>query len=394
VLGNSLTKYDRSMDGLFPLYASRGAGAYVWDVDGNRYIDYVLGYGTVILGHADADVNRAAAAELSSGVNLSPLWRPKQVELAEMLTSIVPGAELAFMMRTGSDATTGALRLARVFTGRQKVVRWGYNGWHDWCAGSSEGIPDSTRDDTLTFDYNDPVGVRSLFDKEPDRIACVLMMPFELEAPQADFLHVVRRIAHDHGALFILDDMRAGFRMALGGSQEYFGVQADLATFSKALANGYPISAITGRADIMRCMRRTQMVSTYFANSAEMAAAVATITKLRDSDAIAHVWRIGEQLQDGLRALSREFDVPMEVLGYPPCPWLRFSAADDVVRSATKVAFYKEVTARGVLFHPDHHWFVSASHTSDDIADTLEACRHGLRAAMDSLDRIRTGQCA
>jgi len=383
---SQIRKGDQFIEGAYPIYASYGRGAYFWDVDGNRYIDYMLGYGTVILGHADARVRDAVAQESEKGVCLSPLWRPCQVELAELLTSTIPGAEMVFLMKTGSDATSGALRLARIHTGRSKVVRWGYNGWHDWAAPRQEGIPASIRAETLTFRYNDAASLRTVFEEHPDQIACVLMMPFELEHPLPGFLQEVRDIAHEHGALFILDEMRSGFRMALGGAQEYFDVQADLATFSKAMSNGYPISAIAGRAEILHCLSRTHMASTFYANSAEMAAAMATISVLKESDAIPHIWAMGEMFQRGLSALIDEYEVQAQVVGYPPCPFLLFTAPDENEREAAKMVFYTETTRHGVLLHPNHHWYTCAAHTEDDIAQTLNACRKGFEAVRRQSD--------
>lgn len=368
---------DRFVDGAYPFYASHGHGAYVWDVDGNRYIDFILGYGPVVLGHADPRVMGAVVEELTTGTCLSPLWRPVQVELAELLVSVLPGAEMVFLMKTGSDATSGALRLARIYTGRSKVVHWGYNGWHDWTCPRLEGIPASVLAETLTFEYNDIASLHAVFEQHPDEIACVIMMPFEVDPPYPGFLAEVRDLAHDHGALFILDEMRSGFRMALGGAQQYFGVQADLATYSKAMANGYPISAIAGRRDVLQCIGRTHMASTFFANAAEMAAAVATVSILRDTDVIERVWAHGRAFQQGLSALVEEYAVPARVVGYPPSPFLEFDVVDDATRELAKTLFFTATTREGVLFHPNHHWFLSAAHTDEDIAATLQACRKG-----------------
>jgi glutamate-1-semialdehyde 2,1-aminomutase len=378
--GNSLTKYDRSLEGTFPIYGSHARGAYLWDVDGNRYIDYILGYGTVVLGHADPRVSDAVLKDLSTGNNLSPLWRPLQVEVTELLTSVIPGAEMAFLMKTGSDATSGALRLARVFTGRNKVVRWGYNGWHDWCAQNSEGIPASVKAESLTFSYNDIASLRKVFEDHPNQIACVLMMPFEVDKPGPGFLQQIKDIAHEHGALFILDELRSGFRMAIGGAQEFFGVQADLAAYGKSMSNGYAISAITGRAELLRGISRTQMVSTFYGNSAEMAAVKATISVLRESYAIPHIWQMGTAFIEGLRELTTKYNVPVEVVGFAPYPYLRFIGTNEETVKADKAAFYAETTRNGILLHPSHHWYISAAHVEEDIVQTLDACRKGFEA--------------
>ena len=388
---DQILEQDRFIDGAYPIFASHGSGAYFWDVDGNRYIDFILGYGPVVLGHADPRITDAVVHELKNGTCISPMWRPIQVELTELLTSVIPGAEMAFLLKTGSDATSAAVRLARIYTGRSKIVRWGYNGWHDWSAPRSTGIPASVRNDVLTFDYNDIDSVRSIFESNAGEIACLIMMPFEVEPPNPGFLQEVRSITHQHGALFILDEMRSGFRMALGGAQQYFGVSADLATYSKAMANGYAISALVGRADILSGLGRTHMASTYYGNSAEMAAAIATISILRDSDALERIWTVGEAFQRGLNALVQEFQLPVEVVGYPPSPFLRFTASDLAKRQAAKEAFYRETTRQGILLHPNHHWFTCASHTDEDIYRSLEACRRGFEAASHQVKRLSVG---
>lgn len=383
-VGSSISKNDRFVEAVYPLYASRAKGAYLWDVDGNRYIDYILGYGTIILGHADDRVTDAVVAELRSGNCLSPFWRSVQVELTETLTTVIPDAEMAFLMRTGSDATSGAVRLARIFTGRSKVVRWGYQGWHDWCA-PPLGVPESVQRETLTFRYNDFDSLEAVLKAHRGDVACVVMMPFELEPPRPGGLQEVRALAHHHGALFVLDEMRSGFRMALGGAQQFFEVRADIATFSKAMANGHAISAVVGRADVLSCMARTQMVSAFYTSAPEMAASMATISILRDTPALSDVWAMGRLFQDGLRAQVSEYGVSAEVQGYPPCPYLQFTYADPEVREAARIAFYSQTTNNGILLHPSHHWYVSASHTRADIEATLAVCRKGFEAARAAL---------
>ncbi len=364
----------------YPFYASHAKGAYLWDVDDNRYIDYMLGYGTIVLGHADDRVTKSVVKELEKGNNISPLWKPKQVELTKLLTSVIPNAEMAFLMKTGSDATSGALRLARAFTGRDKVARWGYNGWHDWATPCPVGVPASIQADTLKFQYNDAASLRAIFEAYPEQIACVIMMPFELEKPQPGFLEEVKTIAHEYSALFILDEMRSGFRLALGGAQEYFGIQADLATYSKAMSNGHPISAIIGRADLLSGIGRTKMTSTFFGNSAEMAAAITTITILKETDAIAHIWAMGELFEQGIKDLISEYAVPAEFVGYPPYPFIQFTLTNEAENEQVKSAFYAETSRCGALFHPNHHWYISAAHTESNIMGTFEICRKGFEA--------------
>ena len=367
----------------YPQYFQRALGAYVWDVDRNRYIDFILGYGPVVLGHADPRVLDAVVGQMSQGTCASPLWHPRQVELTELLTQVIPSAEQAYLLRTGSDATSAAVRLARIHTGRPKVVRWGYNGWHDWCAPRPDGVPGSTLADTLMFTYNDIDSLKQVLTGHPDEVACVIMMSYEHEAPEPGFLGQVKEVASAHGALFILDEMRSGFRISLGGAQEYFGVQPDLSTFSKAMSNGYPISAIVGRADVLARLGRTHMSSTFFGNPAEMAAAIATISVLRDTDALERIRRMGERFVSGLDELVRAYEVPARVVGLPVSPFLLFAGENEPGGRRRKVTFFTEALRRGVLLHPNHQWFLSAAHTDEDVEAALDACRSAFERAMD-----------
>ena len=362
----------------YPRYVDRCSGAHVWDVDGNRYIDYLLGYGPVILGHAHPDVNSAAMAELERGHCFAPLWSPRQVELAEVLCGVIPGAEAVLLLKTGSDATTAAVRLARIFTGRERVLRWGYNGWHDWSVHQAPGVPPMSRAEEFDLDDLDDLDRRMT---KSDPIACVVTMPFEYEQSRPGHLEQVRTIVHSHGALLVLDEMRSGFRLSLGGAQDYLGVRADLTTFSKAMANGYAISAVTGSAEIMAGLASTKISSTFFANPADMAAALTTIHILAETDALDRIWTFGASLIAGLREIVAEAGIPAEVVGYPPMPFLRFTHADADDSDLARLTFFSETTKRGVLLHPDHQWFVSAAHSVADLDKTLSACRRGLLAA-------------
>lgn len=375
-VANRVKNYN-SIEDVYPVYGSHAQGAYLWDVDGNRYIDFILGYGTIILGHADPRINEPVIEEIKKGNLLSPLWKPIQVELNELLTSTIPGAEMSFLMKTGSDATSGAVRLARIFTKRNKIIRWGYNGWHDWATPRTTGVPLSTQADSILFKYNDIKSIENIFKQYPDQIACILMMPFEFEPPKLGFLNEIKALANKNGALFILDEMRSGFRMALGGAQQFFDIKADLATYSKSMSNGYPISAIVGRADILEGVGKTKMTATYFCSSHEMVAAKTTISLLQNSDIISHIWRIGTLFKEGVCKLIEEYEIEAFFRGYAPFPYIEFMAKNELERQKIKEIFYTETTKHGVLFHPNHHWYICAAHSEEDIQYTLDVVKKG-----------------
>jgi len=231
------------------------------------------------------------------------------------------------------------------------------------------------------FPYNDLETVRGLFERYPDEVACVFMMPFELEPPQTGFLEGVCALSHEHGALFILDEIRSGFRFTLGGAQQFLNLKADLVTLSKAMANGYAVSCIAGRADVLNGVSSTKMTATYFSTSEAMAAALTCIRILRDEDVLDRVWFLGQRLLDGLKRVVTEVGAPATVLGYPPCPLLEFRDMEGEQNERAKVVFFSETARSGLLLHPSHHWYISGAHSVQDIDDTIEICRQALRAA-------------
>lgn len=336
-----------------------------------------MGYGTILLGHADDRVNQAVIKEIERGTCISPMWKDIQIQLGQRLKEIIPNAEQVFFMKTGSDATSGTVRLARCFTKRNIVLRWGYNGWHDWATPRPMGVPDTIQKDVYKFVYGDLRNLEKIFEEHEDQVACVIMMPFELEFPSADYLNSVKEIAHKHGALFILDEMRSGFRVAPGGAQEYFHIKADLATYSKAMANGFPISAITGRADIFKNINNTKMTATYFGSSHEMAAALKTIELVNTTDVISHIWELGEYFIEEMQKIIFNTNVRCTMLGTAPMPYMEFDYGE--LSTEKKRIFYGACAEKGVLFHPNHHWYISGAHSRQDIDETLFVCEEAFR---------------
>ena len=374
--------------GVYPTFGARGQGAYIWDVDGNRYVDWILCFGTILLGHSHPVVNAAAIREIEEGFAL-PLTRLVQTELAETLVDLIPCAEQVLFMKAGSEATSAAVRLARLATGRDRIVRLGYHGWHDWSCTRDAGIPAVVRDLTLTFAYNDLDSLRAVLEAHRNQVACVIMWPCEIDTPDPGFLQGVKEIAHEHGALFILDEIRTGFRLGLGGAQQHFGVVPDLATFGKALANGFALSVVAGRADYMWHVRESWFSSTFNTSSIDQAAALATIGELRRTDAIGHIWQIGRRLMGGLDALAQAHGVEAKAVSLPPTPYLQFTYRDPKLQEAAKEIFFSETVRRGIFFHPHHHWFVSTAHGEAELAKTLEVSAHAFGAVRRAIDTGR-----
>lgn len=375
--------------GKYPIFMNRGLGSHVWDVDGNEYIDWIVSFGPIVLGHCNPEVDNAVRKNLEQGFCFT-MVHPVQNELAKKLTQIIPCAEMVKFMTGGSDATSAAIRIARVYTGRDKVIRWGYHGWHDWCYGGAGtdrdnvvGVPEGIKKDILTFTYNDLDSLEKVFKKNKDKVACVIMQPYEAskDLPKEGFLEGVKQITHDNGAVLIYDEIRSGFRMAMGGAQEYFNVIPDMATVSKAMANGYPISAVVGKREVMQVASKTRLSATFFVNSFPMVAALATIGELERRNGIEYMWTWGKRLTQGLSDIIKDEHVKAEVIGVPPLPMVKFVDKNEAMREKLKKSFYTETTKRGVLFHPNHCWFLSLAHTEEDINRTLEVSRESMKIA-------------
>src|ERR1700749_1685214 len=279
-------------NGVAPKYIVKGKGSHVWDVDGNEYIDFNSAIGPISLGYAYPVVDQAIKQQLEDGITVS-LMHPLEVELAELVQEVIPNAEAVKIAKTGADVCSAAIRVARAFTGRTKVLCCGYHGWHDWYIGITsrdKGIPQDVKKLTNTFDYNN---IESVINSIDEDTACVILEPFIFEAPKDNFLQKLQDVCKANGTLLIFDEMWTGFRIALGGAQEYFGVTPDLAVYSKAFANGMPISLLTGRKDVMELFNESVFFFTTFGGEAlSIAAAMATISEMKEKNVQA---RLAEQ---------------------------------------------------------------------------------------------------
>jgi glutamate-1-semialdehyde aminotransferase len=373
------------VNGVAPKFAARGSGSHVWDVDGNEYIDLQMGIGPLSLGYCYEAVDRAIREQLANGITFS-LVHPLEVEVAELVSRVVPNAEMVRYSKTGCDVTSAAVRLARAYTGKNKVLSCGYHGWHDWYVAVTDrnrGVPEAVRELSYTFDYNDLAGLERSLDADT---ACVILEPVVFAAPKDDFLREVRKLCDARGALLVFDEMWTGFRLALGGAQEKFGVRADLACFSKAVANGMPLSLLTGRRDVMRLLDKDVFFFTTFGGEAlSLAAARATITELQSKDVIGHIARQGRRLRDGYNAIAKELD-----MGYTSCSGFECRSIVTFDASAgnpleLKSLLQQELIRRGILWGGFHN--VSFSHTDEDVERVLAAYRDALPAVKAAVER-------
>lgn len=363
------------VEGAAPLFLQSGKGCRVRDVDGNEYIDYVQGLLPNILGYANEEVNAAAAAQLAEGHSFS-LPHPLEVQLAERLTRLIPCAEMVRFGKNGSDATSGAVRAARAFTGRDRIACCGYHGWQDWYIGSTTrnaGVPRAVRELTHPFKYNDLPSPEKLFSEHPSEIAAVIMEPVNFVEPAPGFLADVKELTHKNGALLIFDEICSGFHFGLGGAQKFFGVTPDLACFGKAMGNGFPISCVVGRADVMYMFEEIFYSFTFAGEVAAMAAAMKVLDILENTDALARMESNGRTLQDGVNTMAREAGLGDRVhaTGRPQWSLLKFTDKNGAESPLLKNLFQQEAVKRGVLILATHN--LTAAHDGPAIHETLES---------------------
>jgi glutamate-1-semialdehyde 2,1-aminomutase len=375
----------------YPQFFARGEGSHVWDVDGNEYIDYMCAYGPIVLGHRHPAVERAAAVQSDRGDCFTgPTERI--VELAELLTSITPHADWALFAKNGTDATTYAVTVARVHTGRRVLMRakGAYHGasplWMPGTAAPEDGAHQ------VTYRYNDLESVRSAVTEADGDLAAIIVSPFRHDAghvqemPTQEFVQGIRDICDATGAVLVLDDVRAGFRLDLRGSWAPYGVRPDISAYSKAIANGYALAAVAGSDMLREAAGRIFATGSFWFSGVAMAAAVATITTMEETNAIGQMVRVGSMLRQGLAQQARAGGLRITQSGPVQLPFLSFDADDLEAREVPRARlFCSEAVKRGVYFHPTHNWFLSAAHTPEDIERTLAVTGVAFRAVRDAL---------
>lgn len=384
---------DQFVQGVAPIFLRRGQGAHVWDVDGHEYIDYMMALGPIVLGYAHPAVDAAVREQMAQGMQFS-LSHPIEVEVAELLTRIIPCAEMVRFAKNGSDVTAGAVRIARAATGRDLVAAGGYHGWQDWYIGSTprnKGVPAATKALTHKFRYNHDEELAALLDRHPAGFAAVILEPIHGEEPHPGFLQKVAELTRTHGAALIFDEVKTGFRFGLGGAQAHYGIMPDLACFGKAIANGMPLSALVGRRQFM-----TQLPEVFFSFTAggetlSLAAATATIRVLRETDALERIWKTGTALLDGYNKLAAEAGLATitKCEGLAPMTVTSFKDAEGKESPLVRSLFQQEMLDRHILF--DDGYVVCAAHSDEDVERTLEATRAGLVVLKDALSdgRVR-----
>lgn len=400
-----------------PYVFTQAEGAYITDADGRRYLDYHAAYGAVLLGHNHPDVNEAVIRAIG-GIDLIGLGVTElEIEMAQLIVSVIPSAEMAVTVMSGSEAVAHGIRMARAVTGRKLLVKFQgtYHGWSDSVARNtispperaygkdplSAGILDAVLDATLIAEFNDLDSVRALYEAHPDEIAAIIVEPIPHNVgallPDQKFLEGLREITQEQGSLLIFDEVITGFRHALGGYQQICGVRPDLTAYGKAMGNGFPVSGLAGPRELMERFDTAGgdvlMAGTFNGNRVSAAATIATVSYLRDNpDFYERTHRLGQRMRDGLTEITEEFGISGTVSGFGGTFNLYFAAPPtrgyrDLLRNDNQayVAFHRRMTDIGFLMLPialkRNH--VSGAHTDSDIDRTLEAARDVLRAMVD-----------
>ena len=380
--------------GVSPYFITRGLGSHVWDVDGNEYIDFINSLAAITLGYNDPDVTAAVLAQLEEGVVFS-LPHPVEMQVSEKIVEMVPCAEMVRFGKNGSDATAGAIRVARAYTGRDHVAVCGYHGWQDWYIGSTLrnlGVPKVTQELTHAFNYNDLDSLHAIFKEWPDRVAAVILEPMNVTEPREGFLEEVKALARAKGAVLVFDETVTGFRYANGGAQEYFGVVPDLATFGKGLANGYPLSAVAGKGEIMRLMEEVFFSFTFGGETLSLAASLATMNKLQREPVIATMHRQGQKILAGLAQLIEQHAVGhfASLAGLPVWSFLLLKDCEPYTVWEIKTLFLQEMLARGIMTLGSHN--MNYAHGDAEVAKILIAYGEVLPILKDAVDNRKMGE--
>jgi glutamate-1-semialdehyde 2,1-aminomutase len=372
--------------GAAPLFAQRSQGSRTWDIDGNEYVDLVSSLGAVALGYGDEEINEAVIRQLRDGVTLS-LAHPIEAEVAERMVELIPCAEMVRFGKNGTDATSAAIRLARAATGREHVIVCGYHGWQDWYIGSTtmnRGVPERTRSLTHAVPYNDIAALSSTIADVDGQVAAVIMEPMTSTWPLEGYLQEVRRITEEKGIILVFDEMLTGFRFAPGGAQQYFGVTPDLASFGKALANGFPLSAIVGKREILELMPTIFFSGTFGGETLSLTAAKVVLDRMVTGEPTRRLAEIGGTLLERVEATrpeaSREF---LAFSGHPAWVFQQWSIDDAETLAQAKTLLLQEMLRRGVLVLNTHD--VTTAFSDADIDLVVAVYRDALTEVCDGL---------
>lgn len=375
--------------GISPLFASKVNGPHLWDVDGNKYIDLVSSLASITLGYNDPRVNKAVSKQLKKSVGMS-LPAVLEAEVSELLVEIVPSAEMVRFGKNGTDATSAAIRLARAYTGRDHVLVSGYFGWQDWSIGSTtrnKGVPDVVSSLTHKFEFNSLDSLSSLFSQLESKVAAVILEPMNVTYPTQGYLEAVKELAHSQGALLIFDETITGFRFSSGGAQELFGVTPDISTFGKGMANGYPISAVVGRKDVMMEMEEIFFSGTFGGELLSLAAAKHVLERHKNENVARELELIGGNLEVLTNRAIHQAGIGemLSLSGHPTWTFLNWRATPEFSVEEIKTYFMQLIFERGLLLLGTHN--VTLAHKQKVVEKIAEIYSEVFEIMKDKIEK-------
>ena len=369
--------------GAMPKFITRGKGCRIWDMEGKEYIDYRIALGPVTLGYCYKEVDDAVRAQMDNGVVFS-MASPIELDLARLVHDMVPNADMIRFMKTGADANASNVRIARAYMKRDMILISGYHGYHDWFAtedSPNNGVPEILKDIVKVIPWGDCQKAEQLIRTYGERIACVVSIAYDFnEDTSGDYIRFLRKLTREYGILLVLDEVLTGFRLAPGGAQEYFGIDADLGSYAKALANGYPLSMYVGKRKYMEQLNRFKMTTTYAGESLSIAASIATLNVMKREKVHEHIWAMGKRLMAGFDDIARELGVEGHAAGLPPAPYLKFVNKDPGYHDRLEFLWHRELFREGIFVNP--RWLISYSHKAPDIDETIDKSRKALQRAL------------
>lgn len=374
------------VEGEYPIFFETAKGGKVIDVDGNEYLDMLCAYGPIIMGHREEEIDNAVIDQIKNKGFCMSLTQQIQNKLAKKLKELIPCCEKMVFVKTGSDATTIGIRVARGYTKRLKILRCGYHGWHSWCVEDKGGIPKKLYEDVYEFEYNNLEHVTKLMNTHGNDVAAIIVTPInhpgghEVEMPEPGFLEGLRELANKHGSILMYDEIRTGFRVNLGGAQKELGVIPDIAAFGKAMANGYPISFLAGKKEIMDILiKEVFLSSTFFPNSLPQVAALKTIEIMERDDVLGVIRKKGQLFGKNVKQVIEDSGIPCTFSGVPWMPYITFDSDPHFLYRKLREEFYRQLIRKHIFLQPYHHGYICYRHTEDDLDNAADMIGESLK---------------
>ena len=390
----------RSALGVSPIYARHAKGCRIWDLDGNEFIDWHSGYGPIILGYCDPVVDAAVKRQIGKA-SIYSILDEGAVCLAEELKDVIPSAEMVRFCKGGGEACAIAVRIARAYTGRDKVLFCGYHGWHDWYLAAnlnndnlSEhlfngieplGVPKALLGTVAPFPYGSLECLSKLLEENVDQVACIIMEPMRSEEPPGGYLQGVRDLANKHNVILIFDEVSSGFRIALGGVQEYTGITPDISTFAKALSNGYALGVIVGQRDYMEVAEKLFVSSAYWDDTIGVVAGLATLRELQIRKAVSHFKEVGSYFRSSINEAAAVANIDASCRGTSSFPKIHFDIKDPILLKKIETLFIQENARQGLLLSGGI--FLNLSHNHEIVDRTAEAVANSFKIISLALER-------